>query len=188
MKDPSNRTIPRTPRLAGAGVSLRGYRDDDSPALLTLFGDVEVTRYWSQEPWTQLQQARDYLDRMRAERETHEFYQWAIAANADDALIGTMSLFQLDRTHRRGMIGYALLPSMQGRGHAAEAMRLMIEFAWNVLDLRRLEADTDPDNHPSRRLFERFGFVNEGTMRDRWFVHGQWHDTAWYGLVREEPC
>ncbi len=174
-----------SPRLIGDPISLRGYRDADADALLALFGDADVTRYWSQEPWTQLQQARDYLDRMRAERRTSEFYQWAIASNADDALIGTMSLFELNRTHRRGMIGYAVLPSMQGRGHASEAMRLMIDFAWNTLDLRRLEADTDPANTPSHRLLQRVGFVHEGSMRDRWFVHGKWHDTAWYGLVRE---
>ena len=179
-------TFPPIPRLVGERISLRAYRDDDADALFALYGDPEVTRYWSHEPWTNRQQVVAHFERMRGERETSEFYPWAIASNADDGLIGTVALYEIDRTHRRGMIGYSLSPSAQGHGYAHEALRLMIGFAWTTLDMQRLEADTDPDNGPSRRLLENLGFLQEGSMRKRWFVHDAWHDTSWYGLLRED--
>jgi RimJ/RimL family protein N-acetyltransferase len=178
--------IPPIPRLAGERVSLRPHRDDDGDALFTLYGDPDVTRWWSHEPWTDRQQAIAHLERMRRDRINDEFYPWAIASNADDALIGTAALYEIDRTHKRGMIGYSLSPSMQGRGYVNEALRLLIEFAWTTLDLQRLEADTDPGNDASRHVLERLGFVLEGSMRKRWFVHGKWHDASWYGLLRED--
>lgn len=178
--------FPPTPRLIGERITLRPYRDDDADALLGLYGDSVVTRWWSHEPWTQRQQAIEYLERMRRDRVDSEFYPWAIATNADDALIGTAALFEIDRTHQRGMIGYALSPAQQGHGYAHESLRLLLDFAWNTLDLQRIEADTDPENTASRRLLERLGFSHEGSMRKRWFVHGEWHDAAWYGLLRED--
>lgn len=178
--------IPPIPRLTGERVSLRPYRDDDADALFALYGDPEVTRWWSHEPWTDKQQVVAYFERMLRDRESSEFYPWAITSNANDGLIGTVALYDIDHTHRRGMIGYSLSPSAQGHGYAHEALRLMIGFAWTSLDLHRLEADTDPENIPSRRLLEKLGFAIEGTMRKRWFVHGAWHDTSWYGLLREE--
>lgn len=179
-------TFPAIPQLPGQRVSLRPYRDGDADALFALYGDPEVTRWWSHAPWTDRQQVLDHFERMRRDRESSEFYPWAIASNADDGLIGTAALYDIDRTHRRGMIGYSLSPLSQGHGYAHEALRLMIGFAWTTLDLQRLEADTDPDNAPSRRLLEKLGFLQEGHMRKRWFVHDAWHDTSWYGLLREE--
>jgi len=178
--------FPPIPSLIGKRITLRPYRDDDADSLLALYGDAVVTRWWSHEPWTQRQQAIEYLERMRRDRVGSEFYPWAIATNADDALIGTAALFEIDRTHKRGMIGYSLSPAQQGNGYAREALRLLLDFAWNTLDLQRIEADTDPENTASRRLLERLGFTHEGSMRKRWFVHGAWHDASWYGLLRED--
>jgi RimJ/RimL family protein N-acetyltransferase len=186
MDDKTARPIPPIPRLIGERVSLRAYRDSDADALLALYGDPRVTRYWSHEPWTDRAQVLAYLERMRRERETREFYPWAIATNDDDGLIGTVALYELDHVHHRGMIGYSLSPLHQGVGYAHEGLRLMIDHAWNGLGLHRLEADTDPENAPSRRLLEKLGFALEGTMRKRWFVHGAWHDTSWYALLRED--
>lgn len=177
---------PPIPRLPGERVSLRPYRDGDVDALIALYGDPDVTRWWSHEPWADRQQAIEYLDRMRRDRLSSEFYPWAIVLNTDDALIGTAALYEIDRTHKRGMIGYSLSPSMQGRGYVQDALQLLIDFAWTTLDLQRIEADTDPENGASRRLLERLGFTLEGHMRKRWFVHGVWHDAAWYGLLRED--
>lgn len=165
-------TIPPIPRLPGERVTLRPYRDDDVDALFALYSDPVVTRWWSHAPWTDRQQAIEFLERTRRDRKTTEFYPWAIASNADDALIGTAALYEIDRTHRRGMIGYVLSPSMHGHGYAREALRLLLDFAWTGLDLQRIEADTDPENTASRRLLERLGFRHEGSMRKRWFVHG----------------
>ncbi|HEX7130808.1 MAG TPA: GNAT family protein, partial [Rhodanobacteraceae bacterium] len=69
---------------------------------------------------------------------------------------------------------------------AGEALRLALHYAFDTLRLERIEADTDPRNTPSRRMLEQLGFVLEGTLRRRWFVNGEWCDTAFYGLLRED--
>lgn len=170
-----------TPRLR-----LRALRDDDAEALLVLHGDAEVMRYWSTSPWTEIAQAHAHLQRARRDFESGGVLPWAIETAATDELIGTVTLFRIDRDHRRAEIGYALGSAHWGKGLASEALHLVLHHAFDTLQLERIEADTDPRNTSSRRMLERLGFVQEGTLRRRWFVNDEWCDTAFYGLLRED--
>lgn len=181
-----NQPIPPLPEIETARLRLRELRDSDADALYAVFSDPAVMRYWSGSAWTTREQALAHVARMREGRAQVEYYPWGIATLHDDALIGTASLFEIQREHGRGMIGYALASAQQGHGYALEAARAMLRFAFDVLELQRIEIDTDPDNAASRKLAERCGAKLEGLLRRRWFVHGAYADTTLYGLLREE--
>lgn len=173
------------PVLESTRLRLRALRDDDAEALLGLHGDPEVMRYWSTSPWTGIAQAHAHLERVRRDMQAGVL-PWAIADRSNDALIGAVTLFRVDRDHRHAEIGYALGAAHWGKGLASEAVRIVLDYAFNALGLERIEADTDPRNTPSRRMLERLGFAQEGTLRRRWFVNDEWCDTAFYGLLRED--
>jgi [ribosomal protein S5]-alanine N-acetyltransferase len=173
------------PTLEGSRIRLRPLREDDAEALFVLHGDPRVMRYWSRAAWTDRAESISHLARMvQAERDGD--IPWAIARREDDALIGSLSLFQIVPEHARGMFGYALQSACWGSGFALEAARLGLAHAFSTLGLERIEADIDPANQPSRRLAERLGFKQEGLLRHRWKVDDVWSDTVWYGLLREE--
>jgi RimJ/RimL family protein N-acetyltransferase len=67
---------------------------------------------------------------------------------------------------------------------------VLLDFAFGQLGLRRIEADTDPDNSASIRLLESLGFRREGLLRERWNVGGELQDTVFLGLLAREyrPC
>jgi ribosomal-protein-alanine N-acetyltransferase len=185
-------TKTRLPQLRGARVQLRAQRAGDVPALFAIHSDPVVMRYWSFPPWQHVEQAQEMFKKNDRGRRSGEFLPWAIALNADvardgnDALIGTCSLFALDTTHRRAMIGYALARAHWGRGYAQEALRLALEHAFNTLALNRVEADVDPRNTASMRLLERCGFKREGVLRERWRVGDDVQDSAIYGLLARD--
>lgn len=179
-------TIPPLPILAGSRVRLRPLRADDADALFAMKSDPRVMRYWSHAPWTERAQAVAQLEQLVRDRETSEFYQWAITAAGDDALVGTMSLFALNRAQRRADVGYSLAASAWGKGYATQALKLAVDFAFGTLGLARLEADIDPRNEASCRLVERIGFTREGLLRERWYVAGEATDSAIYGLLARE--
>ena len=103
-----------------------------------------------------------------------------------DRVVGTCTLFHMDRTHRRGEIGYALGEAAWGRGYMHEALSALLEYAFLQLGLHRLEADIDPRNHASIRAVERLGFVREGYLRERWQVGGEITDSLFLGLLRPD--
>jgi ribosomal-protein-alanine N-acetyltransferase len=182
MSDP----ISPEPTLATARLRLRPLRDDDADALFALHSDARVMRYWSHAPWTRRDDAVQRIAQLARDRVASEFYTLAATTDEDDALIGTASLFAINRTHRRGEVGYALRSDLWGRGYATEMLRALIDFAFTSVGLERLEADIDPRNEASCRLIERVGFAREGLLRQRWHVAGEVTDSAMYGLLRGE--
>ena len=181
-----NLEIPPMPTLAGPRVRLRAFRADDADALFTVHSDPRVMRYWSHAPWTEREQAVARLAALERDRESSEFYQWAIAVDGDDRLVGTVSLFALNRAQKRAEVGYALASNVWGRGYATEALKLAVDFAFEALGVARLAADIDPRNDASCRLVERIGFVREGLLRERWHVAGEATDSAIYGLLARD--
>jgi ribosomal-protein-alanine N-acetyltransferase len=174
------------PTLESARLRLRAYRAEDVDAIFRLYSDPRVMRYWSFPPWTERAQAEAYLQRAHGEMAEGRALPWAIANLADDKLVGTATLFALDGMQGRAEIGYSLDPKLQGQGLAGEMLRTALSYGFDILRLRRIEADVDPRNTPSCRLLERLGFRLEGLLRARWRVAGEICDTALYGLLAPE--
>jgi len=174
------------PELAGARVRLRALAARDADALFALHSDERVMKYWSFPAWTERAQAVAHIERMARERTQMEFYPWVATLPGDDTLVGTCSLFGVHRDHLRGVIGYALSPSLWGRGLASDMLALALGHAFDGIGLNRIEADIDPENVASCRLVERAGFKREGYLRERWRVGGGVQDTALYGLLRSD--
>jgi RimJ/RimL family protein N-acetyltransferase len=67
-----------------------------------------------------------------------------------------------------------------------EALGVLINHAFGLMKLRRLEADVDPRNVSSMRILGKLGFSQEGLLRERWNVNGEVQDTAFHGLLARE--
>ncbi len=168
--------------ISGKRVSLRPLSPCDKESIFALFSDPEAMRHWSYPPYTELSQAEQRLKRDRVGAEKGEWLPWGIAL--DTALIGTVTLHDLNREQGRAEIGYMLGRTYWGQGLAREAVTLAIDHAFGPLGLRRLEADIDPRNVGSEKLLERLGFQKEGLLRERWKVGDEISDSALYGLLK----
>jgi len=173
-----NETI-RTERLL-----LRPTRTTDAGAALDIFSDFETMEYWSNEPINTVDEAQQLIEDDIKWAALESTCNWAIALPETDLYIGKISLFQISKQNRRGEVGYLLNRKHWGKGYMSEALSAVLSIAFNVMDLHRIEADTDPENKPSLALLERFGFVREGLFQDRWFVHGEWHDSVMLALLK----
>ena len=67
-----------------------------------------------------------------------------------------------------------------------QAIGAVIDFAFNNLNLHRIEADVDTENAASIGLLEKHGFQREGLFRDRWRVYDEWQDSVMLALIRDE--
>jgi len=83
-------------------------------------------------------------------------------------------------------IGYAVVPSEQGKGYGTEALQLMLDYLFLAKEIHKVKANTDPDNKVSQHLLEKAGFKKEGVARKNNFIRGQWRDEYLYSILREE--
>lgn len=132
------------------------------------------------------QEAEQLLAQIEENFRGRTHYQWGIEHREDGRVIGTCTLFHMDEGNKRAEIGYALNRRYWRQGYIHEALSALIDYAFDTLDLHRLEADVDPRNGASIRVLERLGFAREGYLRERWHVGGEVQDALFYGLLRRE--
>ena len=172
------------PTIRTARLRLRAIGIEDVAELYAVFSDLEVVRYWSRPPLTDLAEAVVMIEQ-RAEEPS--LLQWGIVrAEQEDRLLGTCTLAEIDLAHRRASIGYALGRAAWGQGIAREAVRALITYGFEAIELHRIGADVDPRNDRSIRLLEELGFSREGLQRECYLVADEWQDTAMFGLLRRE--
>jgi RimJ/RimL family protein N-acetyltransferase len=171
------------PTLETQRLRLRSLVDADIAALFAIFSDPEAMRYWTSPAMTEIAEAEALLRDIQHHAEAETLFQWGIARRDDDLVIGTCTLFRIDRQHRRGELGYIVRRDLWGRGLATEALTALIHHAFATLGLHRLEADIDPRNAGSIRLVQRLGFNEEGHLRERYFVADEIQDSVIYGLL-----
>ncbi|HEX5018652.1 MAG TPA: GNAT family N-acetyltransferase, partial [Actinomycetes bacterium] len=137
-----------TPRL-----TLRPYESGDLDALHDLFGREDVVRYVPWEPMG-LDRARELLERrLRQTRIDADGDGIVLAAVETEtgAMVGEFGLWVSSLEHRQGVVGWAIHPDRQGRGLATEGAEELLRVGFEVLDMHRIIADSDPRNTPSLR-------------------------------------
>ena len=83
-------------------------------------------------------------------------------------------------------IGIELIPAGRGQGLGVEAQRLVADYLFGTTHVNRVEASTDVSNVAEQRALEKAGYVREGVMRGAQFRGDEYHDLAYYSLLRGE--
>lgn len=175
-----------TPTLHTARLRLRPFSDSDAEALFTLHSNAHVLRYWDAPPWSERERAERFLTACRRMAEEGTGTRLAVDRGSDGAFIGWCSLTRWNPDFRSASMGYCLDEAAWGHGYATEAAHALLQWAFDTLELNRVQAETDTRNAPSARVLEKLGFVREGTLREDCIVNGDVSDSWVYGLIRRE--
>ncbi len=167
-----------TPRLR-----LRGFRDDDLPALTAMNRDPEVMRYvravGSEEEETRKAAA------LIAENRGKPLGIWAIEGRDDRAFHGAGMLVPLPESDDIE-VGYRLVKTAWGRGFATEAALRLRDHGFGEVGLEEIVAVTDPGNEASKRVLAKIGMSFQG-LRRAYGVEGlhffRLRRGEWQGLV-----
>lgn len=162
---------------------LRALVEDDARDLFGIFSDHDVMKYWNSSPWVSIDEARLFIANSVQAMNSNTEVTLGIYLKSTGQLLGKIMLFNYAKESRRAEIGFGVSRNFWGKGIVLEAGTALIEYAFKNLQLRRIEAEIDPDNISSGKALERLGFVKEGFLRQRWEVNGIVSDSAIYGLL-----
>ncbi|MFC9961549.1 GNAT family N-acetyltransferase [Streptomyces nigra] len=178
-------TLP-TPTLHTARLRLRPFTDADAAPLYALHSSAHVMRYWDSPPWTDRARAERFIAVCRTMAEEGTGARVAIDRASDGAFVGWCGLSGWNPDYCSASLGYVLGDAMWGHGYATEAAHALLRWAFETLDLNRVQAEADTRNAASARVLEKMGFVREGTLREDCVVNGDVSDSWVYGLLRRE--
>ncbi len=175
-----------TPTLHTARMQLRPFTGADADALYALHSSADVLRYWDAPPWTEPARAERFITACRQMAEEGSGARLAMDRVSDSSFLGWCSLTRWNPDYRSASLGYCLDAAAWGHGYATEAARSILQWAFDTLDLNRVQAETDTRNAASARVLEKLGFVREGTLREDCVVNGEVSDSWVYGLLRRQ--
>jgi ribosomal-protein-alanine N-acetyltransferase len=102
-------------------------------------------------------------------------------------LLGRVAYHNYQAMHKRSEIGYNINNEEdKNKGYMKEALKAILIYGFEQMGLNRVEAFIGPDNKPSRRLVEGYGFVIEGQLRQHFCYDDVLHDSVVYSLLASE--
>lgn len=173
------------PTVETESLRLRELVDADAPSVFELFRQEEVTRHYDVETMTSIDAASALITFMRQRYSSRAGIRWALEHKLSRALVGTIGFNTINQAAHKGLIGYELLPAAWGRGLATEAVRAVVRFGHEQIELNRIEALVMLENHASVRVLQKAGFSEEGVLRAFGHWKGRYHDLRVFSVLRE---
>ena len=153
-----------TDRLYLRNISLK-----DRGFIFKQFSCEKVTQYlFDVEPLTSIQDA-DKIIAFYVKPEPRLQHRWVIVEKESGATIGTCGFHVWDRKENCCDVGYDLYPDFWHKGYMSEAMKSILAFAKENMNVQRIDARIFPNNRSSVKLAEKLGFIFLGQTKDEVF-------------------
>ena len=175
------------PYLYGSRVTLREYRVDDLEAIRGWVNDPETVRYLSSRYWMPQSASNtgEFFDHATHAVGNAAFF--VIADRATDRYLGQIDLPSINwKLHSAEVAMVIGKGENRSKGFGEEALRLILEHAFQTLGLERVELEVHMENAAAKRCYEKVGFQLEGVKRHAFFNDGHFADVAWMSVLAEE--
>jgi ribosomal-protein-alanine N-acetyltransferase len=145
---------------------------------------LAVESYEFHRKWIKLPTDSDGFKRYLSKFDNENAYFFVICDAYSDSIVGFVSLTGIEREpYHRGRLGYGVFEQYARMGYISSGLKQVIDFAFESLELHRLEADIQPENTPSKRLAAKMGFTCEGVSRGFIRINGEWMDHERWALT-----
>jgi RimJ/RimL family protein N-acetyltransferase len=172
--------------IAHGLVYLRPAEREDLPRFVAWLSDVETTRTLALRSPLSLAMEQGWFERV-LERQGSEIWHFVICRLADGRPVGAIDLHEIDLTNGSAGLGIVIGdPADTGQGYGSDALGALLGFGFGELRLERIWLDVYDFNDRARHVYERVGFVHEGTLRRAMFRGGVFHDVHRMAILRDE--
>ena len=174
------------PTLIGDRVTLRELSPSDAATLAPMLSAPEVARFISAPP-SDTEQFGWFIDWSRRERHAGRYAAFAIVPRGSDRAVGLLQVRQLDPGFHTAEWGFVLGAPFWGAGFFLDAARLLLDFAFGTIGVRRLEARAAVPNARGNAVMRKLGAVEEGVLRRALVTaSGEQFDQVLWSLLADE--
>ena len=173
------------PVLAGSMVTLRELRLSDAASLLTMLGSEEVARFISPPPTT-IDGFERFIAWTNRERAAGNYVCFGVVPHGMDTAIGIFQIRQLEPGFGTAEWGFAMGSAFWGTGAFMDAAKMVIEFAFDVVETHRLEARAAVANGRGNGALRKVGAMQEGILRKSFLRNGEYLDQTLWTILDED--
>lgn len=167
--------------MIGKHISLRALELED---LGFLFSTENDESFWEISS-TQIPYSKYILQKYieNSHQDIYEAKQFRfVICDTKNTAVGMIDLFEFNPQHQRVGIGILITSKHQNKGYGSEALKLVIEYAFNYLNVHQIFANIASANKNSIALFEKFTFKKVGVKKDWIYSNSVFKDEILYQL------
>lgn len=172
--------------IFGERVRLRAVERSDIPTFVRWYNDPEVRQYLNMYEPVSTEREERWFEELQ-KQENDRVYAIEARIGEEWVHIGNIGLHRIRWKDRCAILGIAIGEKQYwGQGYGTDAIRALLRFAFEEMNLQRVELEVLDFNTRARRCYEKVGFRYEGTRRRAVFSGGTYHDSLMMGILREE--
>lgn len=167
----------------GNKISIKPIEIADSEAIHEYASNPNAKQYTGWKLMESLEETQEFVALMvsRHEEKTHVYA--SVVENETGKVIGTLMIFGFDKEANHAEIGYVFNEAVWGKGYASEGVKLLCDYAFNEMALRKLFARIVEINVGSAKVLKKNDFVLEGTLKDYYCIHGALLNCQWFSKL-----
>ena len=174
------------PSLETERLIIRKLTMKDANDIYEYASDPEVSKFVTWEPHKSVVDTVNFIRAIMKQYIDGQPSPWAIVHKENNKIIGTGGYNLWIKEHSKAEIGYAISARYWNRGIMTEALREIINFGFERMNLHRAEARVYVENTASERVMQKCGMKYEGILRESWFVKGIFQDIKMYSILKSE--
>ena len=150
---------------------LRRMNYNDIHDLFEMRKDSRMIEYTDTKLEKTLEETKVYIDKMNKGIDDNKWIIWAIEHKKSKKVIGSISIWNINEEKESGELGYGIIPDYQGEGLMKESLLSVIQYGFNVMELKSLEAYTEENNSKSIKLLEGCKFIKINRVDDEGYFN-----------------
>lgn len=175
-----------TPKLETERLILRKITLDDAGDIFHYANDKEVSKYLLWYPHNTINDTKEFINFTMNRYKKDESGDWGIVLKQNYKLIGSCGFVNFNKQHLSAEIGYVLCKDYWNRGLMTEAVKRVIKFGFEDMNLNRIEAMHDIENIASGKVMQNVGMKYEGILRQKIFKKGKFCDCCLYSILKTD--
>jgi len=174
------------PTLQTKRLILREMTLDDAQAVFGCCSDPEVFKFTGGKAHRRIEDSKAFLKEIFAKYKAQEIIAWGIFHKEDSKLIGNCGFIKWDASQAKAELDYLLSKEYWNQGLMTEAVKRVIGFGFEEMQLNRIQAICEVANIASARVMEKAGMQFEGVLRNYIQHDGKPLDMKMYSIIRKE--
>ncbi len=163
---------------------LRRLDTNDAEEVFALRGNPETMKYIPRPLAKSIEDALEHIAMIEDKIVNNTGINWGITIKGNPKIIGIIGHYRIQPENHRAEIGYMSLPKFNGQGYITEAIKAVVAYGFDQMNLHSIEAIIDPDNNASERVLQKNGFIKEAHIKENELWNGKYWDTVIYSLLK----
>ena len=172
------------PNLTTSRLNLRQITEADLENIYSGLSNPDVIKYYGVN-YDSLEATWEQLEWYAELEHTQTGIWWAVILAETGEFCGAIGYNNRSREHKKAELGFWLLPVFWGKGYVQEALKPVLEYGFDKLDLHRIEAFVETENISSQKTLQKCHFQQEGILRDSEIKNGRFVSVAIFSKLKK---